>query len=503
MDWLIKEYGLKSRKEGVMLGEQLRRIGVLTRKDDAGLSFVDDQHVRYSFNDFVDSSISTPALASAPSSSSTNGHGGTNHHRALAFSDGDEELSAPPSGSLIKPFLPHQAAPKPKLSPAVNNFGRQSIEGHAKRKSMTINKAQSSGNFGGLAIVVPPSSASASVPATPAAASFTTSSTTTTTTTTPSASASVSASFNGSSSSPPVSKRSVASGDHHPHHHQHLHAKLSQRGGKFASLTKKDRERMLDRERYDILNNGTADDHQSVGVAGATTIAASGSVAEGSKKEKKEGLIKGTFRGLVKPKGKGNDDHHDGSTTTTTTTTTTPSDHGREKRSVYRLSGLSVSAAAGLHHALSPAASPSPAPTIAVTAPKPGRLFGVALEEVVRQPDLTSDALALPRFVEHALAFLEREENIVTLGLFRIAGKKPDADALRAAYDEGGAGVDMAATHVHPHTVAGVLKLFLRSLPETLLTAHAYTHFLDAAQGKLASPHTPHTHRTRTAHDTR
>jgi hypothetical protein len=159
--------------------------------------------------------------------------------------------------------------------------------------------------------------------------------------------------------------------------------------------------------------------------------------------------------------------------------------------------------AAGLHHALSPAASPSPAPTIAVTAPKPGRLFGMALEEVVRQPDLTSDALALPRFVEHALAFLEREENIVTLGLFRIAGKKPDADALRAAYDEGGAGVDMAATHVHPHTVAGVLKLFLRSLPETLLTAHAYTHFLDAAQGKLASPHTPHTHRTRTAHDTR
>lgn len=89
---------------------------------------------------------------------------------------------------------------------------------------------------------------------------------------------------------------------------------------------------------------------------------------------------------------------------------------------------------------------------------------------------------AIPKFVEHALAFLEREENIVTLGLFRVAGKKPEIESLRTAYDEGG-GVDMLANEIHPHVVACTLKLFLRSLPETLLTAHLYPRFLEAAQG--------------------
>jgi hypothetical protein len=477
-----------------MLGEQLRRIGLLARKDDLSLPFVDDQHVLFSFNDSVDNCTSSFALAS-----SANGHSGG--PRALSDSDDGLPAGGSATSSLVKPFLLHQQlAPRPKLSPTVNNFGRQSIEGHAKRSSLIINKPQAGCSFGSVIVAPTNYGVSSSAPFASTSSSSSFIMPPTTTTTTPIASAG-SVAFNGSSSSPPVNKRGA--GDHHPHHHQHLHAKLSQRGGKFSSLTKKDRERMLDRERYDILNNGTADDHQSVG--------ANGGGAEG-KKEKKEGLLKGTFRGLVKPKAKTSTatGDEDGSSTTATSASNNELSPAKDRRQ-YRLSGLSTSAgtittvprscdysvrlnllgctAAGLRHMLAPTTTAS-APTLsaAVVPKKQARLFGVALEEVVRQADLTSEVWALPRFVEHALAFLEREENIVTLGLFRIASKKPDIDALRSAYDQGGIGVDMTATNVHPHTVAGVLKLFLRSLPETLLTTRAYSHFLDAAQGTQTIP---------------
>jgi len=110
------------------------------------------------------------------------------------------------------------------------------------------------------------------------------------------------------------------------------------------------------------------------------------------------------------------------------------------------------------------------------------RMACLVCAQVLRHEQRKGVGLAIPRFVEHTLAFLEREENIGTLGLFRVTARKSDIEALRQLYDEGGS-MDMVANAVQPHTVANALKLYLRSLPETLLTARAYPRFIEIAQG--------------------
>lgn len=53
VEWFVKEYGLKSRKEAVVLGEQLRQVGVFSRRDETSRPFMDDQHALYKFGEII------------------------------------------------------------------------------------------------------------------------------------------------------------------------------------------------------------------------------------------------------------------------------------------------------------------------------------------------------------------------------------------------------------------------------------------------------------------
>jgi len=104
---------------------------------------------------------------------------------------------------------------------------------------------------------------------------------------------------------------------------------------------------------------------------------------------------------------------------------------------------------------------------------KPGKVFGRDLEDLLEQ-----QGQDIPILVQQTTAWLE-EHGLDEEGLFRISGNKSSEDSLRSKYEsDPKARVDFAKENVSNHTVAGLLKLFLRCLPEPLLLYRYYSTFL-------------------------
>ncbi|XP_070187919.1 rho GTPase-activating protein 17-like isoform X4 [Littorina saxatilis] len=101
-------------------------------------------------------------------------------------------------------------------------------------------------------------------------------------------------------------------------------------------------------------------------------------------------------------------------------------------------------------------------------------VFGMALEEHLkmmgRDVSLVLEACIL------TLIDIGMEEE----GLFRIAGSALKLKKLRACIDAHA--LDMEEFSNEPHTVAGVLKQYLRELPEPLMTYNLCKEFMDASQ---------------------
>ncbi|KAL8592718.1 hypothetical protein ACOMHN_037658 [Nucella lapillus] len=101
-------------------------------------------------------------------------------------------------------------------------------------------------------------------------------------------------------------------------------------------------------------------------------------------------------------------------------------------------------------------------------------LFGMALEDHLRVMD-RDICLILEACILTLLDIGMDEE-----GLFRIAGSALKMKKLKACFDAHA--VDMVEFFNDPHTVAGVLKQYLRELPEPMLTFDLYSEFMHATQ---------------------
>jgi hypothetical protein len=88
--------------------------------------------------------------------------------------------------------------------------------------------------------------------------------------------------------------------------------------------------------------------------------------------------------------------------------------------------------------------------------------------------------LDVPFFVHSAVRFLLRDDSVRTQGLFRISGDQYDIRSLRDALDHGLRPRIARAGGVH--VVSGTLKLWLRELPEPLLTFASRAEFVDASR---------------------
>ncbi|KAG5853411.1 hypothetical protein ANANG_G00073010 [Anguilla anguilla] len=107
------------------------------------------------------------------------------------------------------------------------------------------------------------------------------------------------------------------------------------------------------------------------------------------------------------------------------------------------------------------------------------RVFGQRLEETVSHERRYGERLA-PLVVEQCVAFI-RDRGLLEVGLFRQPGQATLVKELQVAFDSGEKPAFDSSTDVH--TVASLLKLYLRELPEPVIPFSHYQDFLMCGKG--------------------
>lgn len=100
-------------------------------------------------------------------------------------------------------------------------------------------------------------------------------------------------------------------------------------------------------------------------------------------------------------------------------------------------------------------------------------IFGVSLELAIKRRPPTESGT--PIVVEKCVETL-KEKGMKSEGLFRLSATVKHINLLKKSFDKG-EDVDLSIVE-DPHVIAGVLKLFLRDLPEPLIPFDQYTNFL-------------------------
>ncbi|XP_004557673.1 rho GTPase-activating protein 22 isoform X2 [Maylandia zebra] len=113
-----------------------------------------------------------------------------------------------------------------------------------------------------------------------------------------------------------------------------------------------------------------------------------------------------------------------------------------------------------------------------IWAPFGGGIFGQHLEDTVQYEKKFGPRLA-PLLVEQCVDFI-RERGLDEEGLFRMPGQANLVRELQEAFDCGDKPLFDSNTDVH--TVASLLKLYLRELPEPVIPFSKYEDFLTCAQ---------------------
>ncbi|KAM6951325.1 rho GTPase-activating protein 22 [Aplochiton taeniatus] len=113
-----------------------------------------------------------------------------------------------------------------------------------------------------------------------------------------------------------------------------------------------------------------------------------------------------------------------------------------------------------------------------IWAPFGGGIFGQRLEDTVQYEKKFGPRLA-PLLVEQCVDFI-REQGLDEEGLFRMPGQANLVKDLQEAFDCGDKPLLDSNTDVH--TVASLLKLYLRELPEPVIPFSKYEDFLSCAQ---------------------
>lgn len=120
------------------------------------------------------------------------------------------------------------------------------------------------------------------------------------------------------------------------------------------------------------------------------------------------------------------------------------------------------------------------------------RVFGVPLKELFERqsgstPNSPGDNLQIPKAVDAMIEFLE-QNSLKLEGCFRIPGSSPEINRLRELFDFGEIPEFKCQFERDVHVVTGLFKLFIRNLPEPLLTFEAYQPLLKVAECESREP---------------
>ncbi|XP_035827251.1 uncharacterized protein LOC101864642 [Aplysia californica] len=113
---------------------------------------------------------------------------------------------------------------------------------------------------------------------------------------------------------------------------------------------------------------------------------------------------------------------------------------------------------------------------------KKNAMFGVELEAIIARE---SSGLNVPLLVHKCVHEVERR-GLDTVGIYRLCGSARRKAMLREAFESNAQAVDLSPDNVSDiHVITGVLKDYLRELPEPLFTNALYQMLLDALSVRL------------------
>ncbi|OXU28720.1 hypothetical protein TSAR_012957 [Trichomalopsis sarcophagae] len=116
-----------------------------------------------------------------------------------------------------------------------------------------------------------------------------------------------------------------------------------------------------------------------------------------------------------------------------------------------------------------------------VPSAKPQGLFGAKIQQVCKR-----EKRDVPFIVTACVREVEKR-GMAEVGLYRVSGSASDLTKLRKSFESNSYEAEQLLKEVDVHSVTGVLKLYLREMPEALFTDALYPAFFDAYQsGELS-----------------
>ncbi|XP_071559608.1 active breakpoint cluster region-related protein isoform X1 [Temnothorax nylanderi] len=111
-----------------------------------------------------------------------------------------------------------------------------------------------------------------------------------------------------------------------------------------------------------------------------------------------------------------------------------------------------------------------------VPSAKPQGLFGAKIQQVCKR-----EKRDVPFIITACVREVERR-GVGEVGLYRVSGSASDVARLRKSFESNSYEAEQLLKEVDVHSVTGVLKLYLREMPEALFTDALYPAFLEAFQ---------------------
>ncbi|KAB7505049.1 Active breakpoint cluster region-related protein, partial [Armadillidium nasatum] len=105
---------------------------------------------------------------------------------------------------------------------------------------------------------------------------------------------------------------------------------------------------------------------------------------------------------------------------------------------------------------------------------KPSGLFGASISQVCRR-----EKRSVPFIVTRCVREVERR-GLNEVGIYRVSGLASDINKLKKSFESNPYEAEQLVKEVDIHSVTGLLKLYLRELPEALFTDELYPRFFEA-----------------------
>jgi hypothetical protein len=105
---------------------------------------------------------------------------------------------------------------------------------------------------------------------------------------------------------------------------------------------------------------------------------------------------------------------------------------------------------------------------------KPNGLFGTPITIATKR-----EKRAVPFIITSCVREVERR-GIMEVGVYRVSGSAADVARLKRAYETNPYEAEQLLKECDIHSVAGILKLYLRDLPESLFTSAIYNRMFEA-----------------------